>query len=493
LSSSSTASAPWQTALRGAGYFGAFVALTWLIYRPFLALGFVGWDSYPIILTSKISSLADFTDTFSRALMDGQYATEKFYRPVTNLSFALDYALYGLSAPGFHATDLLLCGACALALFGLGRRLAPTHGKSAGLCAALIYITHPLQLEILPVAPRRADTLCLLFTLGCTLSALSNRSARARTLLVTSCAVLAVGAKETGVLCVPLACVAGCLRGGEARWKGALQGGGAALVAVALVLGARFLVVGGLGGYGTSGLAQLERLPDFAWAYLRRLVSAQPPFEGARADQVFSATSLAVLGLTLGALSWRVRETRPALGLAVIWALAQLLLSALAGSVQEWYALMFVAPFALACASILSAGLARLHTRPRGVSLIAALPLAVVGLQLAVSPLRIDYPSWREVDARTNAQLAQIRSDLEHATAGATLRYRDFKPRLPLPQRGTRGIRSTMILRDYSIEAWSQLELGRRVDASVGRPRGPRAQDRTALVLLVKVQDDGRQ
>ena len=54
-------------------------------YRPLLALGHLGWDTYPLILTSRIASAADFLDGFREELMDGRYPHGHFYRPVTTL------------------------------------------------------------------------------------------------------------------------------------------------------------------------------------------------------------------------------------------------------------------------------------------------------------------------------------------------------------------------------------------------------------------------
>jgi hypothetical protein len=146
-------------------------------HRPFLALGHLGWDTYPLILTSRIASATDLAGAFGEELMDGRYPNGHFYRPVTTLSFALDHAAWGLAPSGYHLTDLVLLLACALGVAALGRRLL---GPGVGpLAAALLFALHPLHVEILPVAARRADTLAQLFTRSRCWSAFREREPRA--------------------------------------------------------------------------------------------------------------------------------------------------------------------------------------------------------------------------------------------------------------------------------------------------------------------------
>ena len=77
-------------------------------------IGFVGHDNYPILIASRIRSWADFVGTFTEPLMDGRYAGE-FYRPLLNLSFAVDHALWGTAAWGFQLTNAILFAGCGWA------------------------------------------------------------------------------------------------------------------------------------------------------------------------------------------------------------------------------------------------------------------------------------------------------------------------------------------------------------------------------------------
>jgi hypothetical protein len=100
-------------------------------HRFVLDLELMGWDTYPTIAASRIRDLGDLWGSFTEKLMDERYPAGSFYRPVTNLFFALARRWLG---PG-----------------------------AAPWVAALTFALHPLQLETVPVAARRADMLFSVF------------------------------------------------------------------------------------------------------------------------------------------------------------------------------------------------------------------------------------------------------------------------------------------------------------------------------------------
>jgi len=90
-------------------------------------------------------------------------------RPLTNYTFALNYAVHGLSLRGFHTVNVMIHAAAALALFGLVRRtlLSPTlndrFAGAADLLAAaiaLLWAAHPLQTESVTYLVQRTESLC---------------------------------------------------------------------------------------------------------------------------------------------------------------------------------------------------------------------------------------------------------------------------------------------------------------------------------------------
>ena len=75
------------------------VAAALLAHRFVLDLELMGWDSYPIIAASRAEGPGGLLGSFTEELMDGRHPGGRFYRPVTNLSFALDHASSGLDPP----------------------------------------------------------------------------------------------------------------------------------------------------------------------------------------------------------------------------------------------------------------------------------------------------------------------------------------------------------------------------------------------------------
>ncbi len=85
------------------------------------------------------------------------------YLPVTTLSFALDYAIYGRSPHGFHATNVALYTVCCWLLYlVLGRFTAHSWAAAAG---AILFAVHPLHTENFAWVADRKSLLNGVFTL----------------------------------------------------------------------------------------------------------------------------------------------------------------------------------------------------------------------------------------------------------------------------------------------------------------------------------------
>ncbi len=102
------------------------------------------------------------------------------FRPVVNLSYAVDHTLWGLDPFGFHLTNLLLHLLNVALLFALARRLlldlrrrrgeegAPpgTLLDLAGFTAAALLAVHPLMTEAVAYVSGRSELLATLFVLA---------------------------------------------------------------------------------------------------------------------------------------------------------------------------------------------------------------------------------------------------------------------------------------------------------------------------------------
>ena len=130
-------------------------------------------------------------------------------RPFANASFALNYALSGLRLAPLHFTNLALHLVAGLLLLALLRRtlLLPRFAgrfretaDGLALCAALLWLLHPLQTESVTYLVQRVETLAGLFLLLLLYAAL-RADAAARPFAFRALAVLACGlgmlSKET--------------------------------------------------------------------------------------------------------------------------------------------------------------------------------------------------------------------------------------------------------------------------------------------------------
>jgi protein O-mannosyl-transferase len=139
------------------------VLLAGLVYLNALGNPFV-WDDFRTVATNR--SLDDLTDL--RTVL-----THDATRPVVNLSYALDRALWGPGVFGFHATSVLLHMLNVLLFFLLAHRLVdegqgPASTIRAEVCAfagASLFAVHPMMTEAVGYISARADVLCTCFLL----------------------------------------------------------------------------------------------------------------------------------------------------------------------------------------------------------------------------------------------------------------------------------------------------------------------------------------
>jgi hypothetical protein len=100
--------------------------------------------------------------------LDGAHVAQMFstfdganYMPLTVLSLAVDYQLWGLEPRGFHVTNLLMHIGCALLVYLILMRLGLPAGVSC--LTALLWAVHPLQVESVAWISERKNVLSGLF------------------------------------------------------------------------------------------------------------------------------------------------------------------------------------------------------------------------------------------------------------------------------------------------------------------------------------------
>jgi hypothetical protein len=236
---------------------GVFVVAI-LAYVKSLSYWFTAIDTLLLIQSSRVRSVSEFIEIFTRPLMAGTYFTEiaLLYRPISSLSYAIDYWVWGLNPAGYHLTNVLLHGVATVLVAVTVAAL--TDRSLVGILSAALFALHPVMAEVVPPISRRQDILMTIFFLGSlTLFVRSQRrpKRRSRTLLGASLAtyVLAVGAKEPALI-FPSLVFAWTLFDQERVID--LDAVRAALWAVipfgvvtAIYLAVRIAVLGGFGGY----------------------------------------------------------------------------------------------------------------------------------------------------------------------------------------------------------------------------------------------------
>jgi hypothetical protein len=474
-------------AVRPMAFLVTVAVATICAYDSILDLGLLGLDTYPMILSGRIQNWHDLLGTFTEQLMDGRYTEGHFYRPVANLSFALDYAIWGLEPKGYHLMDLAILLANAVLLGAVARRLLGGRYLVAPLIAALIFVLHPAQLEVLPVSARRADTLCLLFMLACLVAQpklWKHRSSLWRGIPGGVLALLAFASKETGIILVALVFVLHFLSHDHPSTRRRIRDSmviSLPTVVAALVFSVvRTFVLGGLGGHGSSPLANIRAVPGLVEPYLGLLLFPHIP----RASSTWIAV-LSVCLILLSALVWRRSK---ALVFVSLWLLAVLCISSLSGSIEAWYTMVFLPPYAMLLGILVDRGI----DAARNEHYWLALPILCVSLWLCASHVRYsallhDYTRWQHASDISERFLDHFEERVRSARPGSTIEIESFVQAVA-PATESPGVRSAVILTDYSVQAWAELAMPDRpvevfLSRPSGEPRGP-VDERTVHVRL---------
>lgn len=184
-----------------------FALLAAVAYAGALRAGVAWDDSATISANPAIRTLAApwrfFLDPWTINPSGGAMLAQ--YRPLRTLAYALQFALFGGEAWGFHLVSLLLHAGCALAVGALTTRLF----GAGGALAAAVWLLHPALAENAVNLAAQGNLLCLLAAVLAGLLHVpwlegGRRAARIGSIIASALAMLAY---EHGVL-VPLLLVA---------------------------------------------------------------------------------------------------------------------------------------------------------------------------------------------------------------------------------------------------------------------------------------------
>jgi tetratricopeptide (TPR) repeat protein len=311
------------------------------LHNPFV------YDDLRLIVTNQ--SLRHLTDLHAIVL-------HEVTRPVVNLTYALDYAMWGGSPFGYHVTSLLLHLVNIALVYLLTWRLTddrarrapaavdqPTPGVVA-FVAALLFAVHPMMTEAVGYIAGRAEVLCATFFL---LAVLAMRrwmmGGRAGWLVVSIASwLLALASKEIAVM-FPFVILAYdrlvCPGSREdRRWRvthlhvPVLVVGVIAVVARLVVFLAQAKNAGGVRFVWPYILAEIDVMRRYLLLLLMVEPGGQTVFHAVPVvGRVFTLSAIMAIG-TLACLVWLVvvlhRARRSAASVGLVWFLLLLVPSA---------------------------------------------------------------------------------------------------------------------------------------------------------------------
>ena len=149
----------------------ALVAVVFICYANSLGNGFVFDDQFLVPVYGRIRNLSQLVKT----LLDS-------YRPMRNVSYGIDFLVWGLKPFGFHLTNVLIHAANTVLVFYLIRRFSAR--LSTAVIAGLIFAVHPIQTDSVSYVSGRRDILFTLFYLAAFHAYLTYREKASRTWFV---------------------------------------------------------------------------------------------------------------------------------------------------------------------------------------------------------------------------------------------------------------------------------------------------------------------
>lgn len=216
-------------------------AVAALLYAATLGAGFAFEDVPALLLDGRIHDPGYLPKLLAQPYWP-HYGT--LWRPVTSLSFVIDWAIGGGAPWIFHAVNLLLHAVSSALVARLALRWLPATAAAA---AGLLFATQPLHVEAVAAAVGRADLLCAIGLLGVMLAATQDGPPTVpRLRLIAACTLLALGAKETGVV-APVLALGGAWVVTRTPWSAWRSAWWSASTVAALLVG-RVVVLGTIAG-----------------------------------------------------------------------------------------------------------------------------------------------------------------------------------------------------------------------------------------------------
>jgi hypothetical protein len=312
-----------------------------LVYTNALRNPFV-YDDHRLILEN--ASLRNPADVRALVLHDSS-------RPLVNLSYALDYAVWNTRPFGFHLTNLLLHLLniallfrliCALSTDAVDQSTsigvsASQHSKQpiqpvlVAFAAALLFAVHPMMTQAVGYVSGRPELLCCTFFLLAMLSGrrwMLSRSLRWGLLTIASWS-LATLSKEIAVM-LPFVLVSYdwlLLREPRAERRRRILAVHLPVIGLALLIGAiRLAILAIVEQRGAAlpdwhlALVELDVVRRYFWLFMRpvgqTIFHAVAPIQSPLTPR--AVVAVCTIGLTV-ALGWMMRRRHPLAAFGICW------------------------------------------------------------------------------------------------------------------------------------------------------------------------------
>ncbi len=233
-----------------AGAYAALGLLCAILYLPALQGEFLLDDLFTIVHNPILADAGRWHRYFHdpAALSAAPGLSSLIWRPLLGLSYAVNRALTGPGAAGFHAHDILVHAANAALIALLSRRW--TGPGLHNWLAAALFAAHPAQAQAVAYAGSRPSTLSVLFGLSCLWAWVSGGRLRRLALPAYSAALLT---KESSVFWLPVLWLADRMRPPSTRARSSASGLLPLVAATGAYAACRWLVLGQFAQRGPWG------------------------------------------------------------------------------------------------------------------------------------------------------------------------------------------------------------------------------------------------
>jgi len=463
---------------------------TFLAYKDILSYFFTGMDTVPLIHSARIQSLSDI----KRILLEpglkdfpDAIGTHKWYRPVSVLSYSIDYAVWGLNPFGYHLTDLLLHCLVLVSIFFLIRLM--TTNLPISVISAFIFTLHPLLTELVPVNARRMDTLATLFTVLSLLFFMKYFSAKMHKQKSLFFSIilyaLAIGSKEIAVI-VPILIFAYSFiysfkgQPVKAKMTQAIHNSIPYIMVTAGYIAVRLYVLGGIGGYTTRPKGLSSIFQQLIYISCNYFISLVYPVDFLQLTSLFHASAVTLFPffillffvvLILVAYSFigiyrydKIKkyfmETGEGkiVGFMLIWLFLPLIVYLLTLIYGRYYLYIAIIPFSIILSVIFCMSLQPIIKRKVGSLLVTsvtrlfAIACLLISL-LAYSSILRKYDGWEDSSKISQAFFNKIQEYLPHMPNDAVLHIYNF----PAGILNTPYAKEVEFPANYSIKPWLDL------------------------------------